>query len=261
MGDIMLLEEDPTYEPTTREIKLHAKWAGLDLELEKDLLWVIKEALTTSCGKRWMPCQTAAGEVFYFNTGNGQSSWDHPGDEAFWKKLASEREKLRASGRTDLPKVNLNEDMRPIGAGLDHRPKLGNLRPLATSPKTGGHGVKPPPARNNTGAASGAAKPPPKDPIKIMLEHCVDCPSHKWCTRHKVEKYADMASLVENTIYTTFPGSEVEINSVEWLRRETKTTKPRVGSFEIHVTKGYVKRKIFSKLETNKWPNVDKLTK
>ena len=42
----------------------------------------------------WKPCAAPNGEVYYFNFSNGESVWDHPGDEYYRGKLAEERGKL-----------------------------------------------------------------------------------------------------------------------------------------------------------------------
>lgn len=47
MGDSIILEEeiDPNYEPTQEEVVEYAKWLGMDLEADKDILWIAKEGL------------------------------------------------------------------------------------------------------------------------------------------------------------------------------------------------------------------------
>ena len=47
MGDSIVLEEeiDPNYEPSEDEILEYAKWLGMDLDGDKDLFWVAKQAL------------------------------------------------------------------------------------------------------------------------------------------------------------------------------------------------------------------------
>lgn len=46
-GDSIILEEeiDPDYEPTEEEIREYAKWLGMDLDHDTDLMWIPKEGL------------------------------------------------------------------------------------------------------------------------------------------------------------------------------------------------------------------------
>lgn len=46
-GDSIVLEEeiDPNYQPTSDEIAEYAKWLGIDLVEDADLLWIAREGL------------------------------------------------------------------------------------------------------------------------------------------------------------------------------------------------------------------------
>eukprot|EP00879_Flechtneria_rotunda_P019310 GHRR01020280.1.p1 GENE.GHRR01020280.1~~GHRR01020280.1.p1 ORF type:complete len:1326 (+),score=682.05 GHRR01020280.1:480-4457(+) len=81
---VVLEEEiDENYEPTDAEITEYAKWLGIDLENEQDLLWIAREGLKAPLPVDWKPCQAPSKEIYYFNFATGESIWDHPCDDHF----------------------------------------------------------------------------------------------------------------------------------------------------------------------------------
>ena len=46
-GDSIILEEeiDPNYEPTAEETEEYARWLGMDLDTDRDLIWIAREGL------------------------------------------------------------------------------------------------------------------------------------------------------------------------------------------------------------------------
>lgn len=96
-NNVVLEEEvDENYEPTQKEIEEYAEWLGMDLEADKDLMWIAKEGLKAPLPPPWKPCQTQEGEggdIFYFNFETGESVWDHPCDEHYKKVYAEEKAK------------------------------------------------------------------------------------------------------------------------------------------------------------------------
>ncbi|DBA00884.1 TPA: hypothetical protein N0F65_008527 [Lagenidium giganteum] len=96
-ADSIVLEEeiDPNYEPTEKEVLEYATWLGMDLEAEKDLLWIAREGLKAPLPENWKPCKTTdTEEIYYFNFLTGNSTWDHPCDE-FYRNLYEEHKKKR----------------------------------------------------------------------------------------------------------------------------------------------------------------------
>ena len=82
-SDSIVLEEeiDPNYEPSEKEVIEYAKWLGMDLEEDRDLMWIAREGLKAPLPERWKPCKTLdTKEIYYFNFANGESTWDHPCD-------------------------------------------------------------------------------------------------------------------------------------------------------------------------------------
>jgi centrosomal protein CEP164 len=78
------LPED--YEPPEEETLEYAKWLGMDIATEQDLLWVAREGLKAPLPENWKPCKTADGEIYYVDFASGESVWDHPCDE-FYRKV------------------------------------------------------------------------------------------------------------------------------------------------------------------------------
>lgn len=134
---IPLLEDiDPDYEPSSEEIADYAQWLGLDLEAEKDLVWICREGLKAKLPADWKAFRTADdGEVYYYNAASGDSSWEHPCDERFMKLYADEKAKLVARRKT-------HEQASSTGA-QPVKPKPGVLPPLQLAP-LGGKAALPP---------------------------------------------------------------------------------------------------------------------
>jgi hypothetical protein len=60
-GASIVLEEeiDPDYEPTSDEVIEYAKWLGMDLAEDQELLWIAKEGLKAPLPENWKPCKTS----------------------------------------------------------------------------------------------------------------------------------------------------------------------------------------------------------
>jgi len=74
---------DEDYEPSQQEIDEYAEWLGMDPAEDVGLMWIAREGLKAPLPGAWKPCQTAEGEIFYFNFETGDSVWDHPSDEHY----------------------------------------------------------------------------------------------------------------------------------------------------------------------------------
>ncbi|KAJ0408155.1 hypothetical protein P43SY_002125 [Pythium insidiosum] len=66
----------------------HAQRLGLDLETERDLLWIARESLVAPLPEGWFHATaTETGELYYYNELTGESRWDHPCDDHFRQLL------------------------------------------------------------------------------------------------------------------------------------------------------------------------------
>lgn len=96
---------------------------------------------------------------------------------------------------------------------------------------------------------------------KVFIEHCQNCPSHNWCTKHDESKYLSYYESCKKHIKDLIPELEIIQNQIPvhlvskfttsdprpW---EGKMAFPRLGSFEVY----YKNKTVFSKLESGAWP-------
>ena len=76
----------------------YAKWLGMDLETEKDLMWIAREGLKAPLPEHWKPCKAPdTGDIYYFNFQTGESVWDHPCDEYYKNLYAAEKATWRGA--------------------------------------------------------------------------------------------------------------------------------------------------------------------
>ncbi|NXL61731.1 CE164 protein, partial [Chordeiles acutipennis] len=154
MGDQLVLEDDPSdpYIPSEKEVRVYAQEIGIDPEMEPELMWLAREALTAPLPPEWKTCQDeVSGSLYYFNFGNGESTWDHPCDDHYKELVVRERQKLLAHGSLKKKEKKKDKEKKkkekkekkdkkekqslkqPIPAGTLLAPiqaPLGNLAPL-----------------------------------------------------------------------------------------------------------------------------------
>ena len=108
----------------------YAKWLGMDLEKEKDLMWIAREGLKAPLPDNWKPCKAPdTGDIYYFNFQTGESVWDHPCDEYYKNLYATEKANLekRAAARA---RATRHRGRREAGNGGGH--SSGNIRRAPT---------------------------------------------------------------------------------------------------------------------------------
>ncbi|CAI5464095.1 unnamed protein product, partial [Closterium sp. Yama58-4] len=54
----------------------YARWLGMELPGEEELLWVARQGLKSPLPPNWKPCATEDGEIYYFNFQTGESVWE-----------------------------------------------------------------------------------------------------------------------------------------------------------------------------------------
>jgi len=89
-GVIVLDQEDHRI-PNEEEVLEYAEYLGIDLDREKDLLWIAREGVTAPVPAPWKACTENGDDIFYFNFETGDSIWDHPSDEHYKKLLQEKR--------------------------------------------------------------------------------------------------------------------------------------------------------------------------
>jgi len=66
-----------------QEVEEYAKYLGMDPAADQHLLWIAEMALTAPLPVGWSEHQDSAGNVFFFNTATGTSTYEHPLDASF----------------------------------------------------------------------------------------------------------------------------------------------------------------------------------
>lgn len=96
VADIVVLEE-VDIEVTDEEVLEYAEMVGIDMELERDLLWLAREGLLAKLPDGWRACKdrNGPGDVFFFHSASGKSTWHHPMDAVYKQKVKEARDERR----------------------------------------------------------------------------------------------------------------------------------------------------------------------
>ena len=81
------------YVPTEVDIRDYAVYLGINLDTEQDMMWLAVEGVSARLPTGWVPCCTKRGQVYYFDTRTGASSWTHPKDVEYKQRVREVREK------------------------------------------------------------------------------------------------------------------------------------------------------------------------
>jgi centrosomal protein CEP164 len=89
-------EEGDEYEPTQDEIIEYAKFLGIDINTDQDLLWIAVEGLKAPVPEPWRAIQyPSASDVLYFmNMQTGLITHEHPLDKVY-RERAQQEKKLK----------------------------------------------------------------------------------------------------------------------------------------------------------------------
>ena len=145
---------------TATEIVDYAKWLGMDLEAEKDLMWIAREGLKAPLPEHWKPCKTpGTGDIYYFNFQTGDSVWEHPCDEHYKSLYAAEKAKLAKRKAEERRRAFTPGAGKTIGSGSGSTPSGsgGALKPAGSLGKLGpglGSGLDRPALGSTSSAAS-----------------------------------------------------------------------------------------------------------
>ena len=115
----------------------------------------------------------------------------------------------------------------------------------------------------------------------FIIEHCVDCKSHQWNTRHDLAKYKGFASDLTRAIQEHVPNAIVLTNAIPktWYEKqlyfqlvpndnendECFDMIPRIGAFEVSTVafkgESSIEILLFSKLLSSIWPSCGTVAK
>lgn len=131
-GDFIEVKQPFNNTPTQEEIEDYAEWLGADLQNDRDLFWIAKEALQAPIPPGWKLYQRkdGTGEPFYFNLKTGESLWDHPLDAHYKELFKEEKAKKMRGGSfpTAKPLLSSNTNTRQSSNLNPNRQKFENER-------------------------------------------------------------------------------------------------------------------------------------
>eukprot|EP00903_Cladosiphon_okamuranus_P008157 g7856.t1 len=107
------VEEEEQEEDYADAVMRHAKYLGIDPEIDAAFMWIAEEALDADVPEGWITGEGEgeyAGLVYYYNEATGESSWDHPLDEYYRQKF--KRKKARADKEEDESHENRRSKAR-----------------------------------------------------------------------------------------------------------------------------------------------------
>lgn len=94
MEDYTEAEYVPPDNLTQEEIDTYCKFLGLDQRRDKDLTWIVEEALKAPLPSKWIYYQHKRdGMPFFYNTETGESTSEHPLDQYYKDKFEKEKVK------------------------------------------------------------------------------------------------------------------------------------------------------------------------
>ncbi|CAH8581129.1 unnamed protein product [Heterobilharzia americana] len=106
MLEAVLLQENGSEEPTEQEVMLYAESIGIDVEKERDLLYIAKEGISANLPKGWQVLKDENNQIFYYDSKSGISLWEHPLDKYFRDCVI----KARQRNQHIVDKVNSAKD-------------------------------------------------------------------------------------------------------------------------------------------------------
>ena len=81
------------------EILEYARYLGMNLPEDRELLWIAREGLKAPLPKDWKPIKTRDGDVYYYNFATKQSLWEHPCDEHYKKVYQQKKKEIAMKNR------------------------------------------------------------------------------------------------------------------------------------------------------------------
>ncbi|KAL0224949.1 hypothetical protein RCL1_002861 [Eukaryota sp. TZLM3-RCL] len=110
------------------EILAYAKFLGMDLEEDKDLLWIAEEGLSAPLPAGWTSYEHDDA-VYYYNTATKESVWEHPLDDFYKEKYQKEKEKKK---QATSKATKVAQPIRIGSAGKSSLMSLKSVKPIPT---------------------------------------------------------------------------------------------------------------------------------
>lgn len=143
---------------TSKEIEAYAVYLGMDVEADRELLWIAHKALTAPIPAGWVEYLDPEGKEFFYNKEQNISSYEHPMDDHYRELFAMHKAKKAPPGAAleiSAPQGGFSRKLRGLPSGLitAARGLQGGKAPLSISRRFW--------SRSQSLAASGAAPAPP----------------------------------------------------------------------------------------------------
>lgn len=90
-----------------------AKYLGMDVDVDRDLLWIAEQAINSPLPAEWQEHEDGDGNQFFYNTVTQESSWEHPSDQRYreiYAKHKSQRSKDRFPAHVTFPVADQDPD-------------------------------------------------------------------------------------------------------------------------------------------------------
>ena len=76
----------------------YAVYLGMQLDEDKELLWIADQALQAEDPEGWSQCESPNGDLYYVNQVTMQVLWQHPLDYQYQQTYLEEKKALMAAG-------------------------------------------------------------------------------------------------------------------------------------------------------------------
>jgi hypothetical protein len=109
-------EAEPEPEPEQPALWAFARYLGMDVRRDRELLWIAQQAMTAELPPGWREHTTEEGEVYFALTEDGTrslSQWEHP-TEAHFRRLYGELRALKQGREDSIADTSL----RPTWGGV-----------------------------------------------------------------------------------------------------------------------------------------------
>merc|ERR1740136_8361 len=134
-----LVKSGTVFRSAPEDVLEYAVYLGMQLDEDKELLWIADQALQAEDPEGWSQCESPNGDLYYVNQVTMQVLWQHPLDYQYQQTYLEEKKKIMASGGGSAAKGK--EPASPATPSGDLRSGKGADAPAGTTgapPSDGG---------------------------------------------------------------------------------------------------------------------------
>merc|ERR1719231_1062408 len=93
-----LVSANVKFRSAPEDVLEYAVYLGMQLDEDKDLLWIADQALQAEDPEGWSQCESPNGDLYYVNQVTMQVLWQHPLDYQYQQTSLEEKKKLMEKG-------------------------------------------------------------------------------------------------------------------------------------------------------------------